>query len=142
MPLRLREAGVDHQRLLQDGADLLARIEGAVGVLEHDLHGAAKWGAIGRCRFDGVAPDQAQLTGCRRLDQGDEPRQGRLAATGFAHDGERATGLDREGNTIHCLEGRGRREHPAADTVMPREVAGLGDRGHSAAPAWAGVPSG
>ena len=36
------EVCVDDQRLLQDRADLLARIERAVGVLEDDLHGAAQ----------------------------------------------------------------------------------------------------
>jgi hypothetical protein len=34
----LEQAGVDEQRLLQRVADLLARVERAIGVLEHDLH--------------------------------------------------------------------------------------------------------
>ena len=40
-PLGGRQVGVDHQRLAEHVADLLARIERAVGVLEDDLHLAA-----------------------------------------------------------------------------------------------------
>ena len=32
--------GIDDERLLEDRADLLARVERAVGILEHELHGA------------------------------------------------------------------------------------------------------
>ena len=44
------ELGVDGERLFQDRADLLARIEGAVGVLEDELHRAAQPRRLARRR--------------------------------------------------------------------------------------------
>src|SRR3546814_8836439 len=63
---------IDHQRLFQDGADLLARVERAVGVLEDDLHRLAQLAAgfaLGLGHGDVV---EQQAAGGRRLDQRNE----------------------------------------------------------------------
>ncbi len=57
---RLGKLRVDHQRLFQNGADPLARVERAIGVLEHDLHGAAQRRAVGGRALHGVAHRRAQ----------------------------------------------------------------------------------
>ena len=44
--LGTRELGVDPQRLGQDGLDLLARVEGAVGILKDDLDRAPEAAAL------------------------------------------------------------------------------------------------
>src|SRR5438477_2901486 len=53
-PFSLRQVGVNDEWLFENGANALARIERAVGVLEHDLHGAAQGLRRARRRVDGI----------------------------------------------------------------------------------------
>ena len=110
-------AGVDEQRLLQRLADLLARVERAVRVLEHDLHLAAQGIAgSGAGRGEVLAIDDEGARG-RLFDQGDQAREGRLAGAGFADHRERLAGLERERHVDQRLDRGWRREQAAADLV-------------------------
>ena len=83
-----RHARVDEQRLLERVADLLARIERAVGVLEDDLHLAPQRAQrLGRCADDSM-PSICSAPAGRLLDHGDDARERRLAAARFADHGE------------------------------------------------------
>src|SRR5260221_2030001 len=97
--LRFARFRVDDERLLEDGADLLARVERGVGVLEDDLNGAAQ-GATFRLRFafGGIPAGDAQVAAARLLDQRDQTGEWRLAAAGLAADAERLAGLHAEGD--------------------------------------------
>ena len=68
------------QRLGQHVADLLARVERAIGVLEDDLHLAAQFRRDAVWRdVDLLAVDE-QLARGRRVDQGEDAGERRLAA--------------------------------------------------------------
>ena len=70
------EVGIDLERLLQDRADLLARVERAVGILEHHLHlGIERLVAAAAERF----AVQCDAAGRDRCQPGDGPQQRRLA---------------------------------------------------------------
>ena len=109
-----RYAGVDEQRLAEHVADLLARIERAVRVLEHDLHLAAH---LRRQPFLGdvdlLAVDE-QFAGCRRIDQRDDAGECRLAATALADDRQRLAFLDRKADALDGMDCLGAGEQPAA----------------------------
>src|SRR5258707_11580275 len=127
--LALAQFRVDDERLLEDGADLLARVERGVGILEDDLDGAAQRPAFGlRSALGGVAAGDAQRAAARLLDQRDQAGEGRLAATGLADDAERLAGLQGEGDAVDRAQGRPSGEEAAADVVAARQVDGLGDR--------------
>ena len=84
------ESGVDQQRLFERMADLLARIERAIGILEDDLH----LGAQASSSVSGEAPTISWPSICKRargrlLDHGDEAGEGRFSAARFADDGQR-----------------------------------------------------
>ena len=68
----------------------------------------------------------------RRLDHGDEARERRFPAAGFADDRERLPGLDGERRAGERLHDRRLAERAAADGVVPREVDRLDDRAHAA----------
>ena len=61
-PLGLAEVGVDDQRLFENLADGLARVERAIGILEHQLHRAAQSPGIRRHR----ARRRRRASNCRR----------------------------------------------------------------------------
>src|SRR5829696_4265904 len=126
--LGLGQVGVDDERLLEDRADLLARVERAVGVLEHELDGAAQALLLAGGRVDGVEAVEGEGARRRRLDQGHDAGERGLAAAGFADDRERAPGLDREGHAADRVEPRRLAEKAAPDRIDLDEVAGPDDR--------------
>ena len=69
----------------------------------------------------------------RALDQGQEPRERRLAGAGFADDRERAPGLQREGDAGKRLDRRLPAESAARDVIVAAEVSRFEDRVHEAA---------
>ena len=136
--------GVDLQRLAQDVGDLLARVERAIGVLEHDLHGAAQPARGGGVGVLGIGAVELEPAGAGRLDQGDEAGERALAAAGFAHHRQRAAAVEGEADAAQRLDLAGRLEQAAADAVAALEPLGDSDplAGHAARPAWPGCPSG
>ena len=124
---------VDLQRLLEDRADLLARVERAVGILEHDLHRRAQAGPVVFRRGRSV---EAEMPRRRLLDQRHHPRERRLPAPTFAHHGQRLAGVKREARLLQRLHRLRLGKQPAPDLVEPREP--FGDdhrRGHASASA-------
>src|SRR5258707_12554183 len=127
--LRLARFRVDDERLLENGADLLARVERGIGVLEDDLNGAAQRATFGfRFAFGGIPAGDAQGAAARLLDQRDQAGEGRLATAGLADDAERLAGLQGEGDAVDRAHGRASGEEAAADVVAAGQVDGLGDR--------------
>ena len=144
-PIHLR--AVELQRLFQDRDDALARIERAVGVLEDDLDVAAEPGKRPPVGLGDVRSLDDEVARGRRLDHGDDPGEGGLAAAGFADDGERPAGREREAHPVHRLDEERRREGPARQGVVAGEVVrrddGFAGRRHAGiATAAAGWPSG
>ena len=126
-PFGRRRVGVDQQRLAQHVADLLARIERAIGVLEDDLHLAAhlrRHRAVGD--VDLLAVDEQFARG-RRVDQRDDAGERRLAAAAFADDRQRLALLDREADALHGMHGARLGEQAAADMVVAHDVAAFED---------------
>ena len=118
--------GVELQWLAEHVADLLPRVQRAVGVLEHDLHLSAQ-----RARdavagdVDPLALDQ-QLAPGGRVDHGDDAGERRLAAAGLADDGEGAAALDPEVDPLQRPHAARAAEH-AAGHVVAGDAAGLED---------------
>ena len=112
-----RQRGVDLQRRFQNGADLLARIERAVGILEHQLHGACATRVRSGGRVDGIHAVQHKRARGRRLDQRHHARQRRFAAARFADHGQRLAGVDRERDAADRLQVRRFAQHAAAHFV-------------------------
>ena len=111
----------------QHVADLLARIERAVGVLENDLHLAAQFRrhrAVGDVDLDAV---DEQFARCRRVDQRDDAGERRLAAAAFADDRQRLALLDREVDALHGMHGARLGKQAAADMVVAHDVAAFED---------------
>ena len=127
-PLGGTHGGVHLDRLLDDGADLLPRVERAVRVLEHDLDGMAQLAALlGRSAGDVDAVDR-QLTGGRRFDQRDQAGKGALAAAGLADHGQRPAFDQLEARAAQRLK-RGRApEHAAAHGIVTLEIFRLEDQ--------------
>ena len=130
--------GVDEQRLLQHVADLLARVERAIRVLEHDLDLAAhlRRQAIPG-EIDLVAVDQ-QIARRRRIDQRDDARKRGLAAAALADDCQRLAFLDAEGDALHRMHGLGLGKHAARQMVIANDIAAFKNGAHSA-PSSGGV---
>src|SRR5260221_2799574 len=127
--LRLARFRVDDERLLENGADLLARVERGIGVLEDDLNGAAQRATFGfRFAFGGIPAGDAQGAAARLLDQRDQAGKGRLATAGLADDAERLAGLQGEGDAVDRAQGRASGEDAAADIIAAGQVDALGDR--------------
>ena len=123
--LGLGQAGVDGQRVFQCGADLLARVERPIGVLEHQLHGLAQLLALAGSGVRDLGAVQPQLPAGGRLDQGHHARQGRFAAARFTDHCQRLAGAHAERHAAHRLQVRWRAEHAAADGVDLAQVGGL-----------------
>ena len=106
-------------------ADLLARVERGVGVLEHHLHLAAQalvLRAVAR-RHPLLAHAQPPLGG--RLDQGELARQRALAAARFAHHRQRLAGFKVEGHILQGAHGERGFHQALADAVVARQALGL-----------------
>ncbi|MCY1506847.1 hypothetical protein D9M68_411040 [compost metagenome] len=125
--LRLAQRGVDGQRVFEHRRDLLARVERAVRVLEHQLHRLAQLAPAFMRRAHGIGADQRQLPGRGLLDQRDHARERRLAAARLAHHRERAPAFEAERDVAHGAQLRRCAEQPAPHGVGALQVARLGD---------------
>src|SRR3954470_14521853 len=140
---------VDDERLADDRADGLARVQGRVRVLENHLHVAPQ-------RLQGVArhvsdvPAAVVDLAARRLEQAREQARGRrLAAARLADDAE---GLAAEHVEAHAVDGLHRPHLPAEhdargqrevlDEVADLDEAVAGDRAHGWPPSRAGPATG
>ena len=95
--------GHTEQRLGDDAADALARVERAVRVLEHHLEIAARSPQRRRRQCVQVTPQQPDVAGRGRLQRHHQPRQRGFARARFADDPEAAAGLQRETHAAHGL---------------------------------------
>ena len=112
------EVGVDRERRLQDRADLLARIERAVGVLEHHLHRLAQLALLAPADVStastpassSVAADGGSISATTRasvdLPQPDSPTTASVRPASM-----------REGHAADRLQMRRLAQQPAADLV-------------------------
>ncbi|MNZ77441.1 hypothetical protein D3C78_959800 [compost metagenome] len=113
-----RHFRVDEQRLHQHITHFLARVEAAIGVLEHHLHlGAhdrigAALGDIDRLAFD------LEFTAGCRVDQRDDAGKRRLARTGLTDDGERLAALDGKIDAFEGLNRLGAAKDAAGNVIM------------------------
>ena len=85
---------VDRQRLGQHAVDRLARVQRAVGILEHHLHAAAEGLGAGRRQPSAAAPVSRTSPGRARREPADRAQHGRLARARFADDAEALAGRD------------------------------------------------
>src|SRR3546814_10215929 len=95
---------IDDQRLLQDGADLLTRVQRAVGILKHDLHRLTQLAlrlALGLGHVDAV---EHQGAGRRPFDQRHHAGERGLAAAGLADYRQRLAGGTREAGAVRSEE--------------------------------------
>src|SRR3546814_57294 len=144
-PLGRRHLAIDDQRLLQDGADLLTRVQRAVGILKHDLHRLTQLAlrlALGLGHVDAV---EHQGAGRRPFDQRHHAGERGLAAAGLADYRQRLAGGQREAGAVDRLQDAARREEAAADFVVAGEVLGdehLTTAAHAGTPAFSGCPWG
>ena len=154
---------VHHHRLADDRADLLARIERAVRVLEDDLDAAAQgdqFAAVEPGDIDAVIED---FTGGRLFETQDTAAHRRFAAAALADKSEGLAALDRQIDAVDRLHvtDMAARDHSLGDReVHPQpphlqKRLRLGARDRHAAPAvmssswlrkqaesWPGVPAG
>ena len=124
-----RGLGIEMERLGDDACHGLARIEGAIGILEHHLESAPKPGqAMGGLGEKTLARED-HLAGGGTIERHDQPRQGRFAAAALADDAEGRAFLDRETDDRRRPSERMR----TALAEMAREVARLEDAALTAA---------
>src|SRR5882757_8054566 len=93
---------LDRQPLHQDALDGLARMERAVGILEHHLDDAV--GAPRPPLLRLAAADQ-QPSRPFAVEPGEHPQHGRLARSRFADDAEGLAVADREGDPLDGADG-------------------------------------
>jgi hypothetical protein len=94
---------VQCQGVVQARLDVLARVERAVRVLEHQLHGACAsqtGSAAARSGGDIVAGDR-DGTRVRSFESGDDPGDRGLAAAGLADDGQALSAHEFERDVVH-----------------------------------------
>ena len=125
-----RHIGIEEQRLHQHVADLLARIERAIGVLEDDLHLAAhRLGHPGLDDIDRLAINE-QFAGGLAVDEGEDAGERRFARARFADDGEGLALLEREADVLDGVDDAPGAEQRATDSVVADEIAGFENEGH------------
>ena len=85
-------------------ADRMERVQGGKSILEDHLHCPRP----GSPRPPGPNPTfdavQEDVPPGRLMEPGDQAGDGRLAAPGLAHKGDNSTGIELEGNMVHCVE--------------------------------------
>jgi hypothetical protein len=118
---------VDRKRRLEDRADLVARVQRAVGILEHELHRTAQELAFLRWRLHGVDSAELQRARARLLDQRDQACERGFAAARFADHGERPSGLDAERHAADRLQLQRGTQQAAPDRVAAAQLMGLDD---------------
>jgi hypothetical protein len=91
---------VETKRLLENGADALARIEAGIGVLEHQLNVAPQRPEAAHAGMGDVRPVEAQRAFGRLKQADDAARQRGLAAAGFADEAKGLAGHHIEADVI------------------------------------------
>ena len=113
------------ERLGDEAGDAVARVERAVGVLEHRLHPPAD-GAVGG--VDGLAV-QADLAALDRVEAEDGAAEGGLAAARLADEAEALAGAQREADAVDGAGRGGGAERPEAGAdVVADHLADLEER--------------
>ena len=122
---------MQHQRLAEDLGDRHARVERGVRVLEDDLRLPAERAQCVGVEAEQVTPFETDAAGVR-LDQAQhQAAHGRLAAAGFADQGQRLAGIDVEADAIDRPNESGRpAEQIARSREMLDQVLGFQQRGH------------
>ena len=121
-------AAVDDERLFEDGADGFARVERAVGVLEHHLDAEAQAAALGGAGGFGLSPVEQEDAVAGRFEQGRHAGEGGFAAAGFADDGQRLGLAELERDAVDGAHRAARAEQAAADGIETAQVARLHHR--------------
>src|SRR3954447_3783106 len=125
---------VDAERLADDRADRLARVERRVRVLEDHLHLATERLELA-LREAGDVPAAVLDRPAGRVEQaGDQARRGGLAAAGLPHQAERLALHDVERHAVDSVHGAdlALEQDPARDREVLDEVADLDQRlGHA-----------
>ena len=94
------------ERLGDDLRHGLARVEGAVGILEDHLESAPQpRQALGGLGEEALARED-HLAGRRTVERHDKPRQSRFAAAALAHDAQGRAFIDGEVEAVDGLENR------------------------------------
>jgi hypothetical protein len=120
---------VDDQRLSDDRAHGHARVEGGVGILEDDLHVAAKVAERALVEGGDVLAFEDDLARCRLDEAEDAPAGGGLATSRLAHQPQRLALLNGEGHVVHGVDARHLpREEPTPDREVLLEVLDLEER--------------
>jgi hypothetical protein len=98
---------MDGEGFGEDLADAHARVEGGVGVLEDDLHAAAKVTELAGAGGAEVLPGEADIAGCG-FDQAEQHAgDGALAGAGFADQAKGLAATDGEGDAVDDAAGGG-----------------------------------
>jgi hypothetical protein len=105
-------AVVQHDDLLERGADAHPRVEAGERILEHHLHVAPEAAEHFRVQSGKVLPVEMHRARRRREQAQREPPERRLARAGFANDTEHLAFRDRE---RHVLDSAHRRTLPALE---------------------------
>ena len=121
---------MDLERLTHDGPDGHARIQRAVGILEHDLHAAARGPQRLGIHGEQVLAFKRHVAARGFLQPQHGAAHGGLAAAGLPDQPEGFPGLDIERHVVHSLDPRGHvREETAPDGEIFLEVRDL-KKGH------------
>ena len=100
---------------------------------------------LGTARGRHVDAVDDEGAGARRLDHGDDARQRRFAAAGFADDGEGLSGFEREADAVDGAELQRLGEGSATEAVVAAEILGPHDERlghHATAGSGLGWPTG
>ncbi len=109
----VRHAPVGQQRLRQDGADSVARVQRRQRILEDGLEPCTQRPQFLFRKMRDVASLEVQAPGCRLVKPQQRARERSLARPGFAHDADRFSWFDRQ---IDATENR----HRGYGTEQPR----------------------
>ena len=92
------------QRLADDAADRVARVQRGERILEDHLHAPPERTHIPFAELRDVLPVEDDATAGRVVEAQDRSADGRLPAAGLAHEPERLAALDRQRDAVHRLD--------------------------------------
>jgi hypothetical protein len=130
--------GQRFERLGDDARHGLARVERAVGVLEHHLEIAPRGAQLGLGQRMQIATFEAHAARGGRVERHHEARDGRLARARFTDDAHALAGLHLEAHAVERLDGGRRAEELfSRQRVVAHEIGDLqqrwsGGRAHGA----------
>ncbi len=121
---------VHHHRLANDRADLLARVQGAVGILEDDLDAAPQRHQLATDELGDVDAVVEDLAGSRLFEPQDAAAHRRLAATALADQPQGFAAADRQIDAVHRLDvpDMAPRDQPLGHREMHPQAAHLQQR--------------